>query len=69
VAEGAEITPSDPKLPELTVTPAKVAGLTIISRELADDSSPAAASQFHCRGAEGGVPLLDPLVSGSLRGS
>ncbi len=43
VAEGAEITPSDPTLQELTVTPAKVAGLTIISRELADDSDPAAA--------------------------
>ena len=34
VAEGAEITPSDPTLQELTVTPPKVAGLTIISREL-----------------------------------
>lgn len=44
VAEGAEITPSDPTLDELTVTPAKVAGLTIVSRELADDSNPAAAS-------------------------
>ncbi len=43
VAEGAEITPSDPTLQELVVTPAKVAGLTIISRELADDSDPAAA--------------------------
>lgn len=43
VAEGAEITPSDPTLQELTVTPPKVAGLTIISRELADDSNPAAA--------------------------
>ena len=43
VAEGAEITPSDPTLTELTVTPAKVAGLSIISRELADDSNPAAA--------------------------
>lgn len=43
VAEGAEITPSDPTLQELTVTPAKVAGLTIISRELANDSNPAAA--------------------------
>jgi len=42
VAEGAEITPDDGTLSELTVTPAKVAGLTIISRELADDSSPAA---------------------------
>ena len=43
VAEGAEITPSDPTLQELVVTPAKVAGLTIVSRELADDSDPAAA--------------------------
>ncbi len=43
VAEGAEITPSDPTFQELVVTPAKVAGLTIISRELANDSSPAAA--------------------------
>lgn len=42
-AEGAEITPSDAGTDELVVTPAKVAGLTIISRELADDSSPAAS--------------------------
>ncbi len=44
VAEGAEIIPTDPTLAELTVTPAKVAGLTIVSRELADDSDPAAAN-------------------------
>ncbi len=43
VAEGAEIPVSDPTLQELAVTPSKVAGLTIISREMADDSSPAAA--------------------------
>lgn len=43
VAEGAEIVPSDPTLDELIVTPAKVAGLTIVSRELADDSDPTAA--------------------------
>jgi HK97 family phage major capsid protein len=42
VAEGAEITPDDGTFAETAVTPAKVAGLTIISRELADDSSPAA---------------------------
>ncbi len=30
VAEGAEITPSDPTLDEITVTPAKVAGLTAL---------------------------------------
>jgi len=43
VAEGDEITPSDPTLQELTVKPSKVAGLTIVSRELADDSDPAAS--------------------------
>ncbi len=43
VAEGDEIIPTDPTLTELTITPAKVAGLTIVSRELADDSDPAAA--------------------------
>lgn len=42
-AEGAEITPSDPTLTELVVTPLKLAGLTIVSRELADDASPEAA--------------------------
>lgn len=42
-AEGEEIAPTDPVLDEITTTPAKVAGLTIISRELARDSSPAAA--------------------------
>lgn len=43
VTEGAEITPSEPTIEELIVTPAKVAGLVPITRELADDSSPAAA--------------------------
>lgn len=43
VAEGGEITPDDATLDEVQVTPSKVAGLTIISRELATDSSPAAA--------------------------
>lgn len=43
VAEGDEITPDDMDLSEVTVTPAKVAGLTIISRELAEDTDPAAA--------------------------
>lgn len=42
-AEGEEIAPTDPVLDEITTTPSKVAGLTIISRELAEDSSPAAA--------------------------
>ncbi len=43
VNEGQEITPSDPTLDELVVRPPKVAGLTIVSREMATDSSPAAA--------------------------
>lgn len=43
-AEGAEITPDDATLEELTITPSKVAGLTKISNELASDSSPEAAS-------------------------
>lgn len=43
VAEGADIPISDADLDEITVTPAKVAGLSIISRELAEDSTPAAA--------------------------
>lgn len=44
VAEGAEITPSDATLAEAVATAFKLAGLVIISRELADDSSPEAAA-------------------------
>ncbi|BDZ57869.1 phage major capsid protein [Barrientosiimonas endolithica] len=42
-AEGEEITPSDMTMEEASSTPSKVAGLSIITRELANDSSPAAA--------------------------
>ncbi len=42
VAEGAEIPVSDAESDELEVTPAKLATLTVISSELADDSSPEA---------------------------
>lgn len=45
VAEGEEIPASDAELDEITVTPSKVAGLTIITQELADDSSPEAAEE------------------------
>lgn len=44
VAEGAEITPSDLEVEEVASPFYKVAGLTILSRELAEDSSPAAAT-------------------------
>lgn len=42
VAEAGEITPSDATFDELVITPAKVAGMSVISRELAEDTSPAA---------------------------
>lgn len=41
--EGSEITPSDGEVDELEVVPKKLAALSIISRELAEDSSPGAA--------------------------
>jgi len=44
VAEGAEIPVSDADLDEVLVNPAKLAGLTIISRELAEDTSPEASA-------------------------
>lgn len=42
VAEGGEITATDADFDEIVVRPAKVAGLSIISRELAEDSAPSA---------------------------
>jgi HK97 family phage major capsid protein len=41
-AEGAEIAVSDPTVDEVDIVPKKLAGLTIITNELAADSSPAA---------------------------
>ena len=42
VAEGAEAPVTDPNVDELTITPAKAVGLTVITNELAADSSPSA---------------------------
>lgn len=42
VPEGGEIPITDADVDELIVTPKKVAGLTVVSRELAEDSSPEA---------------------------
>ncbi|QFS93543.1 Phage capsid family protein [Mycobacterium sp. THAF192] len=42
-AEGAEIAVSDATVDEVLVTPSKLAALSVITRELANDSSPAAA--------------------------
>src|SRR5258707_9080237 len=41
-AEGAEIGVSDATLDEIVVTPKKLAGLVVVSNELAADTSPAA---------------------------
>lgn len=43
--EGEEITPSDPTVDEVIVTPAKVAGLVVVSRELTRDATPQAIEQ------------------------
>lgn len=45
VAEGEEIVPSDVKFEEEEIKPAKFAGLSVISREMARDSSPSAGEQ------------------------
>ena len=42
VAEGAEAPITDPTVDQLTITPAKAVGLTVITDELAADSSPSA---------------------------
>jgi HK97 family phage major capsid protein len=45
VAEGAEIPASDLTTNELVITPSKVAGLSVITSELAEDSSPEATTE------------------------
>src|SRR5258705_3671197 len=44
VAEGAEIGVDDADLDEIVVVPKKVAGITVVSSELAADSSPEATA-------------------------
>jgi HK97 family phage major capsid protein len=44
VAENAEIGASDPTVDDIVITPAKLAGLTVLSNESVADSNPAAAS-------------------------
>lgn len=45
VREGEEIVPSGLDIDELTIVPRKLAGLTPISRELAEDSAPSAVEE------------------------
>lgn len=65
VAEGAEITPSDSTLDEVTVTPSKVAGLTKLSNELASDSSPKAQQIIGAGLARDIVTKIDAAFFGS----
>jgi len=65
-AEGAEIVPSDPTLAELLVTPSKVAALTIVSRELAEDSDPAAAEIVGAGQARDIARKIDSAFFGGL---
>lgn len=66
VLEGAELDPSDAKFSETVVTPSKVATLTKISREFADDTSPAAAEILGASIARSLAQQIDKAFFGSL---
>lgn len=69
VAEGDEIAPSIGLLAELIVRPRKIAGLTVVSNELADDSSPAAAEVVGQGLARDMARRADEAFFGSANGS
>ncbi len=66
VAEGAEIPVGDAVFAEVDVIPGKIAGLRVISRELADDSSPAAAETIGAAMAAKVADDLDSAYFGNL---
>lgn len=66
VAEGSEINPEDPVLSEIEITPSKVAGLTIISRELANDSAPEAQTIVGQGLARSIIARVDAAFIGNL---
>lgn len=66
VEEGGEITTDEPQLDEITVTPSKVAGLTPISRELANDSSPEAQNIVGNSLARSLINQIDKAFMGNL---
>ena len=69
VAEGAEITPSDSDLDEDADTFHKLAGLTVISSELANDSAPDVAEQIGLGLARDIARKLDQAFFGSRAAS
>jgi len=66
VREGEEIAPSDASLDELTIVSSKVAGLSIITRELANDSNPAAAETVGAGLARDIARRVDEAFCGAL---
>ncbi|MEO3978372.1 phage major capsid protein [Streptomyces sp. CAU 1734] len=66
VAEGEEITPTDATLGELEVTPAKIAGLSVVSSELAEDSNPDAQTLVGNGLARSIARILDRSFFGDL---
>jgi HK97 family phage major capsid protein len=64
--EGAEIVPSDMTVAEVVVEPRKLAALSIVSRELADDSSPAAATAIGQGMARDLARQLDAALFGTV---
>jgi len=66
VAEGADIDVSDLGTDEVVVTPAKLAGITVVSRELADDSTPEASKTVGDALVRDIVRKLDQAFFGSL---
>ncbi len=66
VVEGADIPITDPTLTEVTVTPRKVAGLVVVSRELAMDSTPDAANVVGAGLARDIAARVDAAFFGAL---
>lgn len=69
VAEGAEIPLTDLGTTELDVVPRKLAALTVISRELSEDSSPAARETVGQAMARDMARKLDQAFYGNLGGN
>jgi HK97 family phage major capsid protein len=65
VTEGSEITADDVTLSEVVKNPAKVAGLSIVSREMANDSSPAAQEIIGLAIARDMVRAIDAAFFGN----
>lgn len=68
-AENADITLSDPTAGEEVIRPRKTAGLTKISREAADDSSPAAAQVIGSSLARSIATGIDAALFGTASGT